>query len=47
LIGFGVGAVALLWGQLAGVFNVVGWSLVASYVFFAGAYGVLYLRRPA
>jgi hypothetical protein len=47
LIGFGVGAVALLWGQLAGVFNVLGWSMVATYVFFAGAYGVVYLKRPA
>jgi hypothetical protein len=46
LIGFGVGAIALAWGQLAGVFNVLGWSMVATYVFFAGAYGVLYLKRP-
>ena len=46
LIGFGVGAIALLWGQLAGVFNVLGWSMVATYVFFAGAYGVAYLKRP-
>lgn len=46
LIGFGVGAIALLWGQLAGVFNVLGWSMVATYVFFACAYGVLYLKRP-
>ena len=47
LIGFSVGAVALLWGQLAGVFNVLGWLLVVTYAFFAAAYGVLLLKRPA
>ncbi len=45
LIGFSVGAVALLWGQLAGVFNFLGWSMVATYGFFSIAYGVLCLKR--
>ncbi len=46
LIGFSVGAVALVWAQLAGVFNVLGWLMVVTYVFFALAYGGLYLKRP-
>lgn len=46
LIGFSVGAVALVWAQLTGVFNVLGWLMVLAYVFFALAYGVLYLKRP-
>lgn len=45
LIGFSVGAVALLWGQLAGVFNILGWSMVATYAFFSVAYGLLCLKR--
>ena len=47
LIGFGVGALALVWAQLAGIFNVLGWLMVLTYVFFALAYGVVYVRRPA
>lgn len=47
LIGFGVGAPALLWGQWIGVFNVLGWLTVLTYVFFAVAYGVVCLHRPA
>jgi hypothetical protein len=43
-IGFSVGALALIWGQLAGVFNLLGWSMVVTYVFFSLAYGVLYFR---
>jgi hypothetical protein len=43
-IGFGVGAMALLAGQLTEVFNVLGWSLVGTYMFFSLAYGVLYFR---
>ena len=46
LIGFGVGAVALAWAQLAGIFNALGWMMVLTYVFFALAYGVIYLKRP-
>jgi hypothetical protein len=46
LIGFSVGAFALVWAQLTGVFNVLGWLMVVTYVFFALAYGVLYLKRP-
>jgi hypothetical protein len=46
LIGFSVGAVVLLWGQLAGVFNVLGWLMVVTYAFFAVAYGVLWWNRP-
>ena len=46
LIGFSVGAVALVWAQLAGIFNALGWMMVLTYVFFALAYGVLYLKRP-
>ena len=46
LIGFSVGAVALVWAQLAGIFNALGWMMVLTYVFFALAYGVIYLKRP-
>jgi hypothetical protein len=46
LIGFSVGAVALVWAQLAGIFNALGWSMVVTYVFFALAYGVIYMKRP-
>ena len=46
LIGFSVGAVALVWAQLAGIFNALGWLMVLTYVFFALAYGVMYLKRP-
>jgi hypothetical protein len=35
-----------VWAQLAGIFNVLGWLMVLTYVFFALAYGVLYLKRP-
>ncbi len=45
-IGFTVGAVALVQGQLLGVFNVLGWLMAVTYAFFAVAYGVLYLKRP-
>lgn len=45
LIGFSVGTVALLLGQLAGVFNILGWSMFATYAFFSLAYGVLYGKR--
>ncbi len=45
-IGFGVGALALVWGQMIGVFNALGWLMVATYVFFALAYGVLYVKPP-
>ncbi|MGW8320200.1 MAG: hypothetical protein ACWGSD_01470, partial [Thermodesulfobacteriota bacterium] len=47
LIGFSVGAVALVWAQLAGIFNALGWLMVLTYVFFGLAYGVIYLKRPA
>jgi hypothetical protein len=43
-IGFTVGALALIWGQLAGVFNLLGWPMLATYLFFSVAYGVLYWR---
>ena len=46
LIGFTVGAVVLVWAQLAGIFNALGWMMVLTYVFFALAYGVIYLKRP-
>jgi hypothetical protein len=46
LIGFSVGAVALVWAQLTGVFNVLGWMMVLTYVFFALAYGAILLKRP-
>jgi len=46
LIGFSVGAVALVWAQLAGIFNALGWLMVLTYVFFGLAYGVIYLKRP-
>ena len=46
LIGFSVGAVALVWAQLAGIFNALGWLMVLTYVFFGLAYGAIYLKRP-
>jgi hypothetical protein len=46
LIGFGVGAVPLVWAQFAGVFNALGWLMALTYIFFAVAYGVVYLKRP-
>jgi hypothetical protein len=46
LIGFGVGAAALLWGQCIGVFNVLGWLMVLTYVFFGAAYGMVFLNDP-
>lgn len=46
LIGFSVGAFALVWAQLAGIFNALGWLMVLTYVFFALAYGVLCVKRP-
>ena len=46
LIGFSVGAIALVWAQWVGIFNALGWMMVITYVFFALAYGVIYLKRP-
>lgn len=46
LIGFGVGAVVLFWGQWTGVFNVLGWLMFVTYAFFAVAYGALCLNPP-
>jgi hypothetical protein len=46
LIGFGVGSVALVWAQLTGIFNALGWLMVVTYVFFTLAYGVIYVKRP-
>ncbi len=47
LIGFGVGFIVTLMGQLAGVFNLLGWSNVIVYLFFTLGYGCFYLKKSA
>jgi hypothetical protein len=45
-VSFGVGFVVALLSQLAGAFNVLGWSTVAIYLLFALVYGYFYFTRP-
>ncbi|MFQ5945570.1 MAG: hypothetical protein ACE5NC_04890 [Anaerolineae bacterium] len=46
-IGWGVGFIVALLGQLSGVMNTLGWSIPALYLLFALAYGYLGFIRPS
>ena len=46
LIGFGIGFIAALMGQLKGVFNLLGWSNVIIYLLFTLGYGYFYFTKP-
>ncbi len=46
LIGFGIGFIVALMGQLTGVFNLIGWSNVIVYLLFTLGYGHFYFTKP-
>ncbi len=46
LIGFGIGFIVALMGQLTGVFNLLGWSNVIVYLLFTLGYGYFYFTKP-
>ena len=45
LIGFSIGFVALLIGQYAGVFNILGWSLAGVYFLFSVGYSYFLFNK--
>ena len=46
LIGFGIGLIVALMGQLTGVFNLLGWSNIIVYLLFTLGYGYFYFTKP-
>ena len=41
-----IGAVISTWGQLAGTWNVLGWSTIISYLIFVLGYGYFLFLKP-
>ena len=42
-----IGVVITLVAQFTGVFNILGWGIVAIYTFFAAGYGYFWFKQPA
>ncbi len=47
MVGFGIGFIIALMGQLEGVFNLLGWSNVIVYLLFTLGYGYFYFTKPS